>query len=409
MNSQFIKIISLSVGIRALTLTALLLLPVPPFDHSAQLKHQTNTQLIRWDTLHFLKIASATSKAEQDWAFGNGIIHLIKLTNHSIILSSVLASLASIISTCFLYLLTLKISNNSIGYSSLVATLHIFSPSPSTQVVPYTEPFYACFSFLSILVLSSSNKNFKIKVGAALCAGLATSFRSIGVIQSIQFLPDWLTYLKTYKRTKSYWIGLLRLTGQTLVLGSITCFPFIYDQIHAYLLFCVDPTAQRPWCSNRIPSIYAFVQSHYWNNGFLKYWTWNQLPLFILSFPIYLISFQGIISYYYYSSSTKTTTRRTTYLDNPEIRIHVLIQLFITLILLFNSHVQIILRQASTMPIIWWTLADQIQHTWDSQQQSSSDKDKNRNKITCSHWWFTYIVIWFPISLLLWAGFYPPA
>ncbi|POW09956.1 hypothetical protein PSTT_06377 [Puccinia striiformis] len=384
MNSQFIKIIRLSGSIRALTLTALLLLlPVPPFDHSTQINYQNN-QLIRWDTLHFLKIASATSKAEQDWAFGNGIIHLIKLTNHSIILSSVLASLAS-------------------------HTTHLLALAKH-PVVPYTEPFYALFLVLIILVLSSSHKTSRSRSARrALCAGLATSFRSIGVIQSIQFLPDWLTYLKTYKRTKSYWIGLVRVTGQTLVLGSITCFPFIYDQIHAYLLFCVYPTAQRPWCSNRIPSIYAFIQSHYWNNGFLKYWTWNQLPLFILSFPIYLISFQGIISYYYYSSSTKTTTRRTTYLDNPEIQIHILIQSIITLILLFNSHVQIILRQASTMPIIWWTLADQIQHTWDSQQQSSSDKDKNRNKITCSHWWFTYIVIWFPISLLLWAGFYPPA
>ena len=39
--------------------------------------------------------------------------------------------------------------------------------------------------------------------------------------------------------------------------------PFVAFQYIAYVTFCSEEKA-RPWCGNVIPSVYSFVQDHYW-------------------------------------------------------------------------------------------------------------------------------------------------
>jgi phosphatidylinositol glycan class V len=56
-------------------------------------------------------------------------------------------------------------------------------------------------------------------------------------------------------------------------------------------------------------------------------------------------------------------------------------------LLLFASHVQIALRLAVTDPTLWWTLAA-------SKRLSA---------------WTYFCVVYGAVSLVLWAGFYPPA
>lgn len=175
----------------------------------------------------------------------------------------------------FLYSLTLNLSN-SISYSTLVSLLHAFSPSPSTQVVPYTEPFYALFSFAAIyLQTQHAKESYMRKISSAILMALATSFRPIGIIQALQWLPDWCHQLEKLvlkspsKRTITL-PAFLAHSFQTLILGLITCSPFLYHQWTGYQHFCLKPLQSgdllsvRPWCSDRIPSIYGFVQSHYW-------------------------------------------------------------------------------------------------------------------------------------------------
>ncbi|KAA1087558.1 ER membrane glycoprotein subunit of the GPI transamidase complex-like protein [Puccinia graminis f. sp. tritici] len=416
--STLIKILLLSILVRLISFIILLLLtnPISSFDQSAQIKHPPAQQsLIRWDTLHFLTTNSRT--AEQDWAFATGITSL--LSHYSILTTSLLAATASILSTLILYQLTLQLSHST-SYSALVCLLHLFSPSPSTQVVPYTEPFYALFSFAAIYLIEA-----KHHWPAAILAGIATSFRPIGVIQCLLWIPQWTIHLNQLINNPKHSSALIRFITtslKTLLLALITSAPFIYDQFSAYKHYCYQSSSPRPWCSNRIPSIYTFVQSHYWNNGFLNYWTFNQLPLFIISFPIYWASFAGIWNYY---GSTRFMTPKThqskpdeaklvikqsgyrPFLD-PRLQIHILIQLLLTSLLLFNSHVQIILRQIATIPAFWWGLADGISRHWN--QQPSSNQHKS-HQIAHSYWawWFPWIVVWAPISLVLWAGFYPPA
>lgn len=66
--------------------------------------------------------------------------------------------------------------------------------------------------------------------------------------------------------------------------GSLVAVGFVLPQLIAYKEYCMHGNT-RPWCDAIPPSIYSWVQSHYWEVGFLKYWTPNNLPLFLLATP----------------------------------------------------------------------------------------------------------------------------
>ena len=62
--------------------------------------------------------------------------------------------------------------------------------------------------------------------------------------------------------------------------------PFISHQYSAYRLFCTSAiSTTAPWCASFPPSVYTYVQAKYWNVGFLRYWTPEQLPNFALGAP----------------------------------------------------------------------------------------------------------------------------
>ncbi|OAV99346.1 hypothetical protein PTTG_04578 [Puccinia triticina 1-1 BBBD Race 1] len=387
---------------RGVSLLLLASTALRPFDHSAAIRHPRHAQLVRWDALHF---RSPSPRREQDWAFARAIA----LQKHCPPLpASILAALASTAATLILFRLTLQLSRSP-RHATLVALLHAFAPAPATQVVPYTEPFYALFSFAA---LDLHHRRPSAGLPVALLAAAATALRPLGTLQALIWLPDALLHLARFRAAPLSPTSVARLAKHALrilALALITAAPFLYDQYAAYTLFCRHPAPadNRPWCANPIPSIYLFVQAHYWNNGFLNYWTWNQAPLFLLSLPVYWASFGGIWAYYRHFLAIRGQPRSKAEgahpterpFLSPHIHIHVLIQLILTTTLLLCSHVQIILRQAATIPAFWWGLADGIQRHWDHPHSPHN------------YWrlWLPWIVVWTPISLLLWAGFYPPA
>lgn len=73
----------------------------------------------------------------------------------------------------------------------------------------------------------------------------------------------------------------------------------------------------------------------------------------------------------------------------------------LTLILIFSSHTQIALRVASTDPVIWWNVAA-VAFDW-------TDGGKMTGMTKAGKLWMWWVVLCGAVSIVLWAGHYPPA
>jgi phosphatidylinositol glycan class V len=72
-----------------------------------------------------------------------------------------------------------------------------------------------------------------------------------------------------------------------------------------------------------------------------------------------------------------------------------------TFLLIFSSHTQIALRVISGDPVVWWNVAA-MAFDWGNSLES-------RKMTKAGKAWVWWTVIWGAVSLVLWAGHYPPA
>jgi phosphatidylinositol glycan class V len=121
------------------------------------------------------------------------------------------------------------------------------------------------------------------------------------------------------------------------------------------------------------------------NIGFMKYWTLDSIPNFLLASPVLGISLLGLYRY----------TRSRTNLS-PIVMPLVVQHGIMTFLLIFQSHTQIALRVVSTDPGFWWLLAD-----------IAFENGGGLTRI--GRGWIWWTVIWGALSTVLWAGHYPPA
>lgn len=190
------------------------------------------------------------------------------------------------------------------------------------------------------------------------------------------------------------------------MLCTLILAPFVGYQYYAYRLFCVDAASPASWCSAFPPSIYTHVQSKYWNVGFLRYWTPQQIPNFLLGAPPLILLFTFTLRYirlallprlYAFISPPTPTganpsdTPTSPFLP-PSTAPHVIHALILSLLLLFASHTQIVLRGAASMPLTYWAAA------WLLVERPAWGR-----------WWVGWSVIWGAVSCVLWGVFLPPA
>lgn len=177
--------------------------------------------------------------------------------------------------------------------SLLGAILHIVSPAGIFLSAPYGESGCSLFVFAGYLLYAHSCISAKSVVGdgylvlAGLSFGLAIPFRSNGILNGIPFAWEAVklasalaSALSGYGRERnrelttelSVAVAVRRLLalgigGVTVAAGSFV------PQFVAYQRYCVDPLdgaaealgmLRRPWCEGYMPSIYTFVQDHYW-------------------------------------------------------------------------------------------------------------------------------------------------
>jgi phosphatidylinositol glycan class V len=180
--------------------------------------------------------------------------------------------------------------------------------------------------------------------------------------------------------------------------------------------------------------------------GFMRYWTPSQLPNFVLVAPILVASIYGIYRYWQLvfrrsadSTTTTTTTNssqsrpassrsrsrsstdldldldlelRQTIWENPDAAPFFLVHTITTLILLFASHTQIALRVSMGNPVLFWIVGAFVSNSSSSSSSSSRVKYRRGGEGCAAKWARRGIVwscTWGAVSLVLWAGFYPPA
>ena len=180
-----------------------------------------------------------------------------------------------------------------------------------------------------------------------------------------------------------------------LFLTSLVFSPMIYHQYSGYRVFCQEADTPAPWCSNLPPSIYTYVQSKYWNVGFLRYWTSQQLPNFLLAAPaLVLLSYYSTQSVRSFAGRLfdQAQLRKPSHFEPLSLAPHGIHAFAFTSILLFASHTQIILRFAASLPFTYWSAARLlVEHP------------------RLGKWWIGWSVVWGAVSLVLWWAFLPPA
>jgi phosphatidylinositol glycan class V len=188
----------------------------------------------------------------------------------------IVANVSHLAAVIILYELTLLLFSSKSNASRMAfvsASLHIISPAGLFLVAPYAESPSSMLQFLGYLFyVQSWNAERKqlsllrdvLLLGSGAVIGLATAIRGNCILTGLLFAYDAVRVGLELLRGCSFFsttrkLFVIIVSGSTIGLGAILW------QYVAYLEYCTMPSIEaRSWCSAVPPSIYTFVQSHYW-------------------------------------------------------------------------------------------------------------------------------------------------
>ncbi|KAF3761275.1 family 76 glycosyltransferase [Cryphonectria parasitica EP155] len=372
-------------------------------------------RLTSWDAIYFIKAAERGYLFEQEWAFGPALPTCISLLNQALtslgllgsspltgtahllpLIGVVFTNTCHLLSVLVLYHLGLLVWADS-AWALVAALLHVLSPAGLFLLAPYNESPFALLSFVGWFLLvrsctvsapeagagskafpsssSSSLAGDVLTLLAAVSFGLATVFRTNGLLNGAPFAVEFLRTLydlvedlspgTTPRHIRK--LAVLGLSGVLVAAGSVM------PQFVAYRIYCTGSAGAgagaeaRPWCLSLVPSIYNFVQRHYWNNGLFRYWTVSNAPLFALAAPMLFVMgksgkdifFQAsrlASSHHYQKKQTGGPSVDTARLELV-VRSMAAAQVLLVIMVFTSSHVQIITRISSGYPAWYWWVA----------------------------------------------------
>lgn len=274
------------------------------------------------------------------------------------------------------------------------ACLHIATPAGLFLSAPYGESTFALFNFLGMLcyVYATQCHTFGSKSATGACwtlaagasFGIATTMRNNGLLSGMIFAWD---AIEAIVCLPSMLRDTIRIThfAATIIAGICVAIGFVAPQAVAYTQYCTGGNT-RPWCNRLLPSIYSWVQDHYWEVGFMRYWTLTNLPLFLLAGPLLAILFYtGYLALLKLASLVpqgRSQSGRKLAISDTQIFRHVLPrfalpQLVLAVMAATSFHVQIINRISSGYPV-WYILLAIAMHntssTINTQKSNNSTK-----------------------------------
>lgn len=317
-----------------------------------------------------------------------------------------------------------RLSANIFGHATatqhficfLSAALHIISPAGAFLSAPYGEPIVSFLNMTGFYLYSSSlvaerNGSSRLRdvrvLTSAVLFAVATLVRSNGLLSGFLFAYDavvlaWKTVTRGPTVHNTVRLAIIILGGCIVATG------IVIPQVLAYRIYCLAESDIRPWCEWTVPSIYGWVQSHYWlvlsmiahparinldrDVGFLRYWTFSNIPLFLLAAPMLVILCQS--SLWALNSPSSSSTSPGSMLNRLAIPQGILAVMAFT-----SYHVQIINRISSGYPLWYWYLATS------AVEFDSSSLKKSRILITAVYSMVAYALI----QAVLFGSFLPPA
>lgn len=113
----------------------------------------------------------------------------------------------------------------------------------------------------SSLLLVHGIYKFHLEPGLNLNRGFASFVRSNAIIYAGVFIFEILERFIKRKRFSFKFIATTPILILTVMSG------FIAFQSYAFMKFCTSEST-RPWCHNKVPIMYTFVQKEYWYSCF---------------------------------------------------------------------------------------------------------------------------------------------
>ena len=94
--------------------------------------------------------------------------------------------------------------------------------------------------------------------------GFATTVRGNGLLSGLIFAHD--AVVDGIKLVRGDMANArLRKFMAVMLAGSLVALGAVFPQYLAFREYCIDSgSPTRPWCNQMVPSIYGFVQQHYW-------------------------------------------------------------------------------------------------------------------------------------------------
>ena len=188
----------------------------------------------------------------------------------------VLSHVAHYLSVLVLYRLSANIFGHATVPQKLIcllsAALHIICPAGAFLSAPYGESIFSFLNFSGFYLYSSSLiaerngatglRDFQVVMAAVLFA-IATMVRSNGILSGFLFAYDALlmVWASLTQGLSSHILRRLAIVGLG---GFIVALGMVLPQVSAYRTYCQTEADLRPWCSRTLPSVYSWVQGHYW-------------------------------------------------------------------------------------------------------------------------------------------------
>lgn len=375
-----------------------------PFQIGDSILSNIIDKFITWDAVYFSDLFVNDIKYEHQFVFCPLLWRMIKCipiggTNfYKKLMLGMLCSNICHFGTCIiLYYLTFEMFKTSslfakslLRFSLVSSIIYIISPAGIFLTASYSEGPCAFFSMVSIYLreISINRENFDL-------LNSKTSLKTNWIYKVTYILSGTMVSIAYGIRINCLLLGSMFLFDLyefgirnrditdsifPLISGGQLFVSIVALNWYTYAIFC---PARGEWCQQWIPSLFSYAQSHYWNVGFLSYWSFANIPNFLFALPTILLTLQ---SFKHFTQEKPVKNLLPIMIVNGILLVGGL----------FWWHVQILTRISSFLPLMYWFVAS----LWISE---------NMVYKKYSEYVMKFMIGWNLIQASMFAAFLPPA